>query len=250
MRRALFISLLAASVCAAEPVYHEFNTLRVTNGTLISNVPLALDCSECLPVSGFAVNGSPARGSSPDCYTVTFQWDAYGGNAGLVSGSDVFRSLNADMSGSSQISFEDLVLENLAYSDTGVHTTGPQPNTTYYYVLETGFNNGCPSQDSVTNQVDVGCYASASTGVGAGTVTATTVEVSWTLTDSLPAVLKQTVRWGTASGVYTDSQDVAKDATAYTIEGLTTAVEVFFVVDINDGNGCTARSNEGSATPE
>jgi hypothetical protein len=74
--------------------------------------------------------------------------------------------------------------------------------------------------------------------------------VSWNqISNSGSLITSYTVKWGTASGVYTNSATVAVVPKVYTITGLTSGTQYFWAVQANSFAGCSSvNSNEGTGT--
>src|SRR5215475_3328507 len=80
-------------------------------------------------------------------------------------------------------------------------------------------------------------------------VTNTTILVTWNEINTGSRVTSYTVKWGTVSGVYTNTATVPAVPKSYTITGLTAGTQYFFVVQANSTAGCSsANSAEGNAT--
>lgn len=84
---------------------------------------------------------------------------------------------------------------------------------------------------------------------GAKVITNTTIRVLWNEINTGSLVTSYTVKWGTTSGVYTNSVTVPVSPTVYTITGLTPGTQYFWVIVANSFTGCSsANSNEGTGT--
>jgi hypothetical protein len=81
-------------------------------------------------------------------------------------------------------------------------------------------------------------------------ITNTTIRIIWNqLSNSGSFILGYTVKWGTVSGVYTNTATVPVTPKLYTITGLTAGTQYFFVVVANSFAGCSSgNSAEASAT--
>ena len=79
----------------------------------------------------------------------------------------------------------------------------------------------------------------------------TTILIIWNEINTGSLITSYTIKWGTASGVYTNSANVPSTPKSYTITGLTAGTQYFFVVVANSSAavGCvSANSSEGNAT--
>lgn len=85
---------------------------------------------------------------------------------------------------------------------------------------------------------------------GSKQITNTTIRVSWNqISNSGSLITSYTVKWGTASGVYTNSATVAVVPKVYTITGLSSGTQYFWAVQANSFSGCSSvNSNEGTGT--
>lgn len=78
-----------------------------------------------------------------------------------------------------------------------------------------------------------------------------TILIIWNqLANTGSLITGYTVKWGTVTGVYTNSANVAAIPKSYTITGLTSGTQYFFVVQATTAiGGCVSvNSNEGNAT--
>lgn len=101
---------------------------------------------------------------------------------------------------------------------------------------------------------NVTCTApQAPTDLTVGATTSSTISISWTQPLSIPPVPVDhyVVKWGTTSGVYTDSATVAGGTFTYNITGLAESTTYFIVVQAIGTDGCaSANSAELQAATE
>jgi len=85
---------------------------------------------------------------------------------------------------------------------------------------------------------------------GSKQITNTTILVTWNqIPNPGSLVTSYTVKWGTVTGVYTNSVTVPAIPKVYRITGLTAGTQYFWIVIANSFTGCSsANSNEGTGT--
>jgi RHS repeat-associated protein len=125
---------------------------------------------------------------------------------------------------------------------TGYTIPGLSNGTTYYVVVVANNDLGASPASLEKSAVPM----IPPPVLNAPTVSSGQVNLSWS---AVPGALTYTVRYGTATGVYTTTVSVG-NVTAFTVSGLTNAATYYFVVAATTPAGAGANSNEKSATAQ
>lgn len=100
---------------------------------------------------------------------------------------------------------------------------GEQSALKTYLLAQAAFLETCTGPSIVDN-------------LAAGTVTTTTIPLTWTPSIGTPAAASYLIQWGTTAGVYTDSGTSA--VTSFTLTGLTVDTTYFILVTPIGADGC------------